>query len=500
MKNKIFILFLTIFVFNGSLLALRGKAKAIAPTAIPIAQPEEEIEEISTDQIKTKWIKVALDKDGYPNEQALKNIVLYEFFLTEPKVFKTAENKAKYKAKEKFFNENLHIKSVDGGSYTDRIYAVSLKNSPPSNSNKNIIFLKISTQEGSSQRLIEMQQTFLRKLKNAKYPDTGKKIPQKDLPTICWIEKIFKYKAADGQTNLIEITHAAQGKPVDEIYSYGSLEEVMQCAQAMGKAVGSFQQTFMNYVNPKDPWTWTTVAHNDLHGNNVFFNEKTSRVYYIDNEMMKDEYPIERDVSVNISSGWYGWKDNIIQFDFIKAYIDSFPTIEKRQALAKDIIYYGNLAPQTEQYLDTIIYGNTRTPLETAVLKKDKVAVSQLIKNGANLNNINTLTEGHTSPLILAIKNYDTSMIEFLLSNGALTDLIFEFGKTALHFATELDSLKIVKMLLKAGANPSATDIDGNTPLSIAKKHDKPDIISALQFHIAFNTLAKIKNAIVVMA
>lgn len=505
MKNNIFLLFLTIFVSNGSIFAFRraAVAKAVVPAAMPIVQPDEEIEEISTDQIKTKWIKVALDQDGYPNEQALKNIAMYEFFLTEPKVFKTAENKAKYKAKEKFLLANLNIKSVSGGSYTDRIYAVSLKNRPESDENKNIIFLKISSSKGSSTRLVEMQQTFLRKLQNATYPDTGKKIPQKDLPTICWIEKIFKYKTTNGQTNLIEIAHAAQGKQVYEIYTTGSLEEIKHCAKAMGTAIGSFQQTFMNYVNPDDPETWTTVAHNDLHGGNVFFNETTSRIYYIDNEMMREGCSIEIDLERNVYLN-YNNMYGAIQFEFIKSYIKSFPMSDKRKALAKAFKLYFTkdsfFSPQTRYYLDTIIYGNTRTPLEIAVTTKYKAKIEEHIKNGANINNINKSAEGQTSPLMLAIKNNDEDMVEFLLSHGALTDLIFEFDKTALHFAAEIDNSNIVKMLLKAGANPSAQDAFGNTPLSIAKSNKNQDAIGAMQNNIGLKILLRAKNLIVAMA
>jgi ankyrin repeat protein len=176
--------------------------------------------------------------------------------------------------------------------------------------------------------------------------------------------------------------------------------------------------------------------------------------------------------------------------------------INKRNALAR-FIHITNesiLSKKTKEYLYKIIFANTITPLEIAVLQEDKIKVSQLIKNGANVNNITKSTEGYTTPLSLAIQKNDDSMVELLLSHGALTDLIFEFNKTVLHFAAEQANLNIVKMLLKAGANPSAKDSDGNTPLSLAKKDPNSDITRAIQHQIGLNFLLLAKNIAVAVA
>lgn len=60
--------------------------------------------------------------------------------------------------------------------------------------------------------------------------------------------------------------------------------------------------------------------------------------------------------------------------------------------------------------------------------------------------------------------------IKFLLKNGHVTEINHTDSKdqTALHLACKVGSKKCAQLLLDAGANPSITDKDGNTPLLIA--------------------------------
>jgi len=440
-KNNIFRILLSILAINNFIQSDKT------------GQEIHTIADAPFNSIKTKEIQIDCDNDGYPTIKSLKKVVLDEFFVQEPKDISSPKKNTLYQTRKALFHKNLVITSVDGGAFTDRIYAVSLKNDPKPE--RNIIFLKISSHSGSGTRLINMQETFLRKLQRARYPDTSKKIPQKDLPIMCWIEKIFQYKTPNGQTNLIEITHAAQGKQVYEIYTQGTPEEVKACAYAIGKAIGSFQQAFMNYVNPEDPATWITVAHNDLHGGNVFFNEKTNRVYFIDNEMMRTECGIINDIGLNL-----GFHQSIISLSCIKGYIASFPIeTNKREIVAlfiKKMLqqYQGwdQFPLQSRHFLDTVICahaqrGDTFTPLEIAIAEGNSEKITTLIKAGADINQINTKAPEHTSPLIVAIRADDQKIITLLRSLGAKIDLKLQRDQT---YARE--TLKHYVMTLPVGA------------------------------------------------
>ena len=56
-------------------------------------------------------------------------------------------------------------------------------------------------------------------------------------------------------------------------------------------------------------------------------------------------------------------------------------------------------------------------------------------------------------------------------------------GFTALHEAAQIGSETVVKLLLDAGANPSARAKDGRTPLSIARKGRHQAIARLLKSH-----------------
>lgn len=68
--------------------------------------------------------------------------------------------------------------------------------------------------------------------------------------------------------------------------------------------------------------------------------------------------------------------------------------------------------------------------------------------------------------------NADNAIVKSILYHGADVNAKNEAGWTALHHAANLDQLETVKMLVKAGANINARDIEGKTPLDIAKKSD----------------------------
>lgn len=70
-----------------------------------------------------------------------------------------------------------------------------------------------------------------------------------------------------------------------------------------------------------------------------------------------------------------------------------------------------------------------------------------------------------------AAEDNDTERIRWLLDHGAKVDLT-STGSTALHAAVGADAREAVALLLGAGANPNAQDVDGWTPLFCAQSRE----------------------------
>lgn len=152
-----------------------------------------------------------------------------------------------------------------------------------------------------------------------------------------------------------------------------------------------------------------------------------------------------------------------------------------------------------------------------AIHKNEVGAVAQLLQKGANANAVDVQ---NCSPLIIAVYNRlcTMEMIDVLLENGAdvhyyakkigtpltwaaIKNKVPELerfvslgadiesrddaGNRTLHHAACHGSSEVLQVLLKAGADTTAVNNKGQTPLDMAERHDKVHTTSLLKQHNA---------------
>lgn len=102
------------------------------------------------------------------------------------------------------------------------------------------------------------------------------------------------------------------------------------------------------------------------------------------------------------------------------------------------------------------------TPLVIAIQQSKKECVRLLLNAGADRNRI--ITEDFR-PIHFAAKCPDWEIMQILLATGVVDVNVQAHAKrkTALHLAYEAKNTMVVKILMKAGADPNITDTDGRT-------------------------------------
>ncbi len=83
--------------------------------------------------------------------------------------------------------------------------------------------------------------------------------------------------------------------------------------------------------------------------------------------------------------------------------------------------------------------------------------------------------------LIYSAKNGNLRAVQLILNQKPFIDRKNRLGKTALMLAVERKKAKIVKALLRSGANPRVRDASGQTALSIAQKNKDAEILPLLK-------------------
>jgi len=138
-------------------------------------------------------------------------------------------------------------------------------------------------------------------------------------------------------------------------------------------------------------------------------------------------------------------------------------------------------------------YGEMQTPLITAIRNRDTRLVDALLKKGFKL----ILTPEALHNAAEAEKNNE--VIKLLVHAKLDVNGRNHRQETALHTAARLNYLFNLVELLAQGANPNLQDVDGKTPLHIAVERDYPRIIKALllpqwQTHTNVNVVDRLGN------
>jgi len=127
------------------------------------------------------------------------------------------------------------------------------------------------------------------------------------------------------------------------------------------------------------------------------------------------------------------------------------------------------------------------TPIIVAIESKNNEILKLLIQNGANLYERHPVFNRTTLGTAAYYENIEA--IEILLKKdpklvnvGSTID-----GWTPLQDATLKMNYQIVKFLLEHGANPTITDKHGGTPMDMATKFGKGEIVKLLRDNIKAN-------------
>lgn len=120
------------------------------------------------------------------------------------------------------------------------------------------------------------------------------------------------------------------------------------------------------------------------------------------------------------------------------------------------------------------------TPLHLAVKVGCSETVKFLIAHGADLHNINPLT--NQTPLMLAAtSDHRNSMVPHLLQGGASVDQQNNAGQTALMYATSFGTRAAISALYRFGANIDLVDEEGLNAYEHSKRHQDKDMPRAVE-------------------
>ncbi|TGL63629.1 ankyrin repeat domain-containing protein [Leptospira sarikeiensis] len=109
------------------------------------------------------------------------------------------------------------------------------------------------------------------------------------------------------------------------------------------------------------------------------------------------------------------------------------------------------------------------------VYKGDLFGLQNCLRSGYSIDTRDPFTRNYT-PLMIAAREGEVEIADFLIRNGADINARTRDGHTALMMAVYNRNIEIVKLLLKNGANVSIKSKQGHTALSEASLEESLQI------------------------
>ena len=451
--------------------------------------------EVDSSRIIIQSVILECDENNFPTKKALKNL------------FKWMYSK-----------ENLILEEKPSDDPSTKIFSVRFGIGPI------LFFLKINDGIDTLRRLAIIQEEFIKKMPYMSGDLHGSLlIHEAWYPIITKVEMLFLYKDPTGDERLIEVVQAAKGDSITNVFHEGKnfsidIQNKKECLHAVGRALGLFQQNFMVYNIADEPESWLTVCHDDLHPDNVFYDQSAKQVYFIDNETMHDSCSISNDFNIFIFDNLFLYdcvKSSMSNYkiyldlyrEFIQGYFEFFSqdvilplglyikkmTVEQfkgAHVFLGDAMYHCNYlhdvldlnitkimlsinSDAIKEYFDL-------TPLHLAVAGKSIKEVSELLSHDTELINTEDI-DGH-APIFWAFALGRRDVLELLskVSGLDINESIDVGGNTLLHYAVGIDDLETIALLLKVGAHVNAQNNKGQTALHIAVDNKNEAAITRL--------------------
>jgi uncharacterized protein len=145
------------------------------------------------------------------------------------------------------------------------------------------------------------------------------------------------------------------------------------------------------------------------------------------------------------------------------------------------------------------------TPLIGAARNGRVEVVAALLKAGAKVDGADRINGAAALAWVAAgeseeVLGYKPSMedrirvMQMLLDAGAKVNATNHWGATALQWAADANALELVQILLKAGADVNAADQQGLTALMAASNHDAPESLQVVELLIQSKANVDLQN------
>ena len=128
---------------------------------------------------------------------------------------------------------------------------------------------------------------------------------------------------------------------------------------------------------------------------------------------------------------------------------------------------------------NTMLRENEHSNIADLAFRGDQYAISRALSRGGYINERDSFMRKYTA-LMVASREGDLRLAEFLLDRGADVNARTPDGHTALMYASYNRYPEIVKLLIKRGAKVNTKSSQGHTALSEVLESDKKTIVEIL--------------------